>query len=488
MHSANVTDTIRRSSRVPVTLPIAVTSLEPSAPFSEVCETLLVSAHGCSMFSPTRLDAGVPVQFRKREGRAATAHVVDCQPMGSGQHGWQLSARLDRPENFWDLEACPEDWKRLLEISSADTQLSRKGPAKNRDEKGQAHTGASLKLVSEKNQAQLTDYDLRAMIAAAVQPLQAEVAELKEKLTRGGAKRSQFEISLSHIPPEVEEKVELHLRQALGEQVLSQTRTQSEQVFEAAKEAIGKKIREAQGEFREHLIKELRTVEQQAQGLSEELAATVGQHFDVGVKQFQQQVSEAGTRIQGKSEDHLRTLHQRLSEEHESYRREMQKTQAAAASESSRLQSQVSSLGARIGELDDIACRLESGMDTRLTQMASDAISGARAQLEVAVDVVLKELGSRNAKELEAQLNEARGKLKTVQKGIEASVSELVKTEVAAGLLSFGQTMEALAEDSVGRWRVALARDLSSVAKILGQPFRLEGVSASTKTQDPAAD
>jgi hypothetical protein len=166
----------------------------------------------------------------------------------------------------------------------------------------------------------------------------------------------------------------------------------------------------------------------------------------------------------------------------------MQKTQAAAASESSRLQSQVSSLGARIGELDDIACRLESGMDTRLTQMASDAISGARAQLEVAVDVVLKELGSRNAKELEAQLNEARGKLKTVQKGIEASVSELVKTEVAAGLLSFGQTMEALAEDSVGRWRVALARDLSSVAKILGQPFRLEGVSASTKTQDPAAD
>ncbi len=31
MHSANVTDTIRRSSRVPITLPIAVTSLEPRA-------------------------------------------------------------------------------------------------------------------------------------------------------------------------------------------------------------------------------------------------------------------------------------------------------------------------------------------------------------------------------------------------------------------------------------------------------------------------
>jgi hypothetical protein len=488
MHSANVTDTVRRSSRVPVTLPIAVTSLEPSAPFSEVCETLLVSAHGCSMFSPTRLDAGVPVQFRKREGRAATAHVVDCQPMGSGQHGWQLSARLDRPENFWDLDACPEDWKRLLEISSSDTQLSRKVPAKNRDEKGQAHTAPSLKLVSDKNHPSLSDQDLRAMIAAAVQPLQAELAELREKLGRGGSKRSQFEISLSHIPPEVEEKVELHLRQALGEQVLSQTRTQSEQVFEAAKEAIGKKIREAQAEFREHLAKEVQTVEQQAQGLSEELAATVGQHFESGVSQFQKQVSEAGTRIQTRSEEQLRTLQQRLSEEHDTYRREMQKAQAAAASESSRLQTQVTSLGARIRELDDCACRLESGMDTRLSQMASDAISGARAQLEVAVDVVLKELGSRNAKELESQLDQARGKLKTVQKGIEASVSELVKTEVAAGLLSFGQTMEALAEDSVGRWRVALARDLSSVAKILGQPFRLEDASPKRKANEPAAD
>jgi hypothetical protein len=471
-----------------VTLPIAVTSLEPGAPFSEVCETLMVSAHGCSMFSPTRLDAGVPVQFRKREGRVVMAHVVDCQPMGPGQYGWQLSAQLDRPENFWGLEACPEDWARLTDMPSTDSQPSRKLSAKNREEKGQSYSPASLKLVSDKNPSNLTVSDWSAMIAAAVQPLQAEVTELKEKLARGGAKRSQFEISLSHIPPEVEEKVELHLRQALGEQVLSQTRTQSEQVFEAAKEAIGKKIREAQTEFREHLAKELQTVEQQAQALSEELAATVGQHFDSGVSEFQKQVSEAATRIQGKSEDHLRTLQQRLSEEHESYRREMQKTQSAAALESSRLQAQVTSLGGRVHELDDIACRLESGMDTRLTQMASDAISGARAQLEVAVDVVLKELGSRNAKELEAQLDEARGKLKTVQKGIEASVSELVKTEVAAGLLSFGQTMEALAEDSVGRWRSALARDLTSVAKILGQPFRLEDASPRRKANESAAD
>ena len=48
-------------------------------------------------------------------------------------------------------------------------------------------------------------------------------------------------------------------------QVLQQTRQQSEQVMEATKEAIGKKIREAQNEFREHVTKELQQVGQHAQ-------------------------------------------------------------------------------------------------------------------------------------------------------------------------------------------------------------------------------
>jgi hypothetical protein len=173
----------------------------------------------------------------------------------------------------------------------------------------------------------------------------------------------------------------------------------------------------------------------------------------------------------------LRSLQQRLGEEHAAYRREMQQVQASAASESSRLQTQVTGLGARISELDDTACRLESGMDARLSQMANDAISGARIQLETQVDVVLKELGSRNAKELGIQLDDACGKLKTVQKGIETSVSELVRTQIAATLLSFGETMDALAKDSVGRWRVALAKDLDSVAKILGGQFQMESSS-----------
>ena len=34
--------------------------------------------------------------------------------------------------------------------------------------------------------------------------------------------------------------------------------------------------------------------------------------------------------------------------------------------------------------------------------------------------------------------------------------------------------MEELAQDSVGRWRIALARDLNSVARTLGQNFQMK--------------
>jgi hypothetical protein len=48
--------------------------------------------------------------------------------------------------------------------------------------------------------------------------------------------------------------------------------------------------------------------------------------------------------------------------------------------------------------------------------------------------------------------------------------------------------MEVLAQDSVGRWRVALARDLGSLAKILGEPFRPADVYPSREAGESAAD
>jgi hypothetical protein len=59
--------------------------------------------------------------------------------------------------------------------------------------------------------------------------------------------------------------------------------------------------------------------------------------------------------------------------------------------------------------------------------------------------------------------------LKIIQKGIETSVSDLVKTKVTDSLVNFGQTIEALAADSVERWRDGLAKDLNSMTEILSK-------------------
>ena len=457
MHAPNLS-VIRRSSRLPVALPILVTSLEPESGFSEVCETLVVSAHGCAMRSSMKLDAGVPVQFQSIDGRWTMAHIVDCQPMDSDQQGWRLGARLDKPDNFWGLETSPEDWSKLPEVSVRAEQ-----PSAGKRLPGNGH--------------------LRVALAEFLEPLQAEIKELREKLAQAPPKHSQFDISLSHIPPEVEEKLLIRLREDLGVQVLRQTRQQSEQILEAAKEAIGKKIAQAHNDFREQIGQDLQVVEARAKVFSEEMIAAVQKHLDSGAERFQQQVLEAGIRLERRSEESLRGLQQRLGEEHDKYRREMQKVQADVGSESSRLQAQNADLATRMAKLDESARKLESDLDGRLVQMGSDIISGARTQLEKALDAVLKELSTRNSQELGKQRDDACEHLKSVQKGIENSISQLLKTEVTGALLSFGQTMEELAQDSVEQWREALARDLSSFASALGRQLRPDGAGKSQKTQ-----
>ena len=112
-----------------------------------------------------------------------------------------------------------------------------------------------------------------------MEPLHAAVSEIRQKLERKESNRSQFEISLSYIPPEVEEKIAIRLREELGTQVMDKTRLQAESVLEATKEAIGKRITDARNQFRSELAAELQKVEVRAQGLSDEITAAAQTHF-----------------------------------------------------------------------------------------------------------------------------------------------------------------------------------------------------------------
>lgn len=463
----------RRSSRVPVNVPVLVTSLHPGTHFSEICETMVVNAHGCALKSPVKLDAGAPLHFHSKEGRETMAQVVDCQPLGPDERGWKLAVRLDKPENFWGLNTCPEDWMNLLQLPNpAQKKLLRQLMSMNSDS---AHglSSASPAMI-ENIERQLSDEHLRALISEVVHPLKTVVTNLKEKLSSGEPRRSKFEVSLSQIPPELEEKLWVRLRQDLGTQVLSQVREQSQAMLGTANESINRKLNETRDEFRQHVSQELQTVEQRVQGISAGLTDTVRQHLQKCLDEMNQRSSDAGNRMGREAEDLFRSLQQRLEEDHDAHCQEMRRIQAEFAAESSRLQAQFSDLNGRIAQLDDSARRLETELERRLAQLATDTVSTARTQLEAAVETVLQDLGTRNARELDNQLDHACARLKHVQRETEVSVAESVKNHIAAGVETFERTIEDVGRHAVAGWRTALAHRLSSLARVLGEQFPLE--------------
>jgi len=336
---------------------------------------------------------------------------------------------------------------------------------------------ASVKIALDRIRKQLSDDHLKVVLAELVQPIQAEVTELREKLAQG-SKKSRFEVSLSQIPPELEQQLELRLRNELGPQVLKEAREQSEQVLQAAKTAIEQKTRETHDEFRQRVKRELEAVQQQARGLSTDVAQNLREHLNRGLGELHQEVVDAGNRLKGLSEDLLGVMERKLGEEHDVRRQDLEQVQAVVASESSRLQEQIADLDRRMAALDESARHLESGLDQRLSRLASDTIRSARSQLESALEVALNELGTRNAQELGHQLDEASANLKIIQKGIEGSVSQSLSIQVADTLRSFEHSMEELAQLSVERWRIAFAGGLNSLVRTLGEQFVLQAAAA----------
>ncbi len=485
MHNANSPAAIRRSSRVPINLPVLVTSLEPGTRFSEVCETMVVNAHGCAMRSPIKLDAGVLLHFHSKEGRETTAKVINCQPLTSDRTAWQLAARLDRPENFWGLASCPPDWAQLpAPAAPTNGKLPSKLAAKAVAAVDQANAvSPSLKAMFDKIQKQVSDDHLRSMMSELVHPMMSEIADLKEKLGRMG--RSKFEVSLSQIPPELENQMEERLRNNLGPRVLEQTRAQANQLLDAAKAAIAQKTSETHDDFLKRVTRELQTVEERARSLSADIAENQREHLNRGMGEFHQHVVDAGNRLKHLSEDLFNVMQHDLGEEHDVRRQEFEQVQSAMNTEKARLDSAVAELDDRVAKLDESARSLEAGLDKRLGQMASNTLGDVRKQLESAVDEIMLELETRSSRELGNRVESACAQLQVIQKDIEAAALQSLNTRVEQTLRAFIESMEELQSESVERLQTTLASGLSSVVKSLGDHFRGE------RTQEkrwPAAD
>ncbi len=124
---------IRRSTRLPLEVPVQVTSLSPEFAFSERCNTTLVNAHGCGVISPRALQMNLPVRLEIISAkRHTTAVVSEVVPLGSDPETWLVGLELQIPGNFWGIEYAPSDWavEDLIEDSGTIRARTDLDPAK----------------------------------------------------------------------------------------------------------------------------------------------------------------------------------------------------------------------------------------------------------------------------------------------------------------------------------------------------------------------
>ncbi len=104
--------TTRRSTRIRVEIPVAVTSLDRMRPFVGKCMVLVVSAQGCGFRSPQSLPIETPIMLSDLPGGGSvTARVANCLPLGNDGKYFLIGAALYTHGNVWGISDPPEDWK-----------------------------------------------------------------------------------------------------------------------------------------------------------------------------------------------------------------------------------------------------------------------------------------------------------------------------------------------------------------------------------------
>ena len=471
MHNGAIPTTLRRSSRVPTAVQILVTSLDGTH-FSAVCETSVVNAHGCAMQTPVKLDPGVPLHFHSRDGRETTAQVVSCQPIGADHRSWSLGAKLDRPENFWGLQACPKDWTVWTPPPAAaprPTQIFKYANSAASPQVPRVVDASSQPALERAAQAEVL---VRKMIAESVRPLQADLTAIKDKLAQRDANPNRFEVSLSSIPPDLEQQLELRLRQNLGPRIVDEARQQSAHLLASAKATVEHQTAEACELFTRRATEELTVIEKRAQEISQHISENAREYFHRGLQEFHQQLLQGGNSLKHLSEELLEFLRQSLDAEFEARRADIERVREALASESSRLRDEVEYLDTRIAKLDESVRCLESGLDQRLSRMSSDTVRETRQQFESAAHEIFEELTTRSVNVLGEQLQVATDNMAAIQNGIVGSVSESLKAQAANASRTFERSLEELTKLSVERCRLRLEEGLKAVSQSLSQQFR----------------
>jgi hypothetical protein len=119
--------TTRRSTRLRVEIPIAVTSLDRKHPFAAKCVALVVSPQGCGFRASQALPLETPLLLTDLPGGgSASARVANCAGLGNDGKLFLIGVSLYNHGNVWGIADPPADWN-----CAPDPNAASDGPAQN---------------------------------------------------------------------------------------------------------------------------------------------------------------------------------------------------------------------------------------------------------------------------------------------------------------------------------------------------------------------
>jgi len=468
----------RRSTRVRARISILITSLDAAIPFSLLCETLMVNAHGCAAKVPQPLEIGMPVRLRvspppankagapaPRDTREATARIVLCQQIGGSQPSWVAGIEMDNPGNIWGLTPAPEDWKGF---DAGATALKPAAPA--------GRPAIELKMpvwplaspaAKSAAPARASDDELKKQLAAQ----QETIAGLENRLAKSlasvpGVVREQ----LAEAQQETLAQTRTQLGAMLAESVQQQLPAQTEAIARlherlAALESLPSAVREQLAETRASLASVGETVRKQIADTQQETLAQARTQLGAMLAESVQQQSPAQTEAIARLQERLAGLESLPS----AVREQLAETRASLASVAETVRKQIAdtqqeTLAQARQQL--IAMLAESAQQQSPAQ--TDAIAKLQerlSSLESVPETVRKQLADTQQETL-AQARTQLGAMlaESVQKQLPAQTEAMARLqERLAGL----ESLPSAVREQLAEARAALASVTGTVRKQL---------------------
>ena len=100
----------RRGTRIPCKIPITLTSLDTSRPFSEAGMAILINPQGCGVRLGRPVEVGTAVRMEGLPKGYIAGRVVNCISFGEHEKFWLIGIALDDPGNVWRFKKPPDDW------------------------------------------------------------------------------------------------------------------------------------------------------------------------------------------------------------------------------------------------------------------------------------------------------------------------------------------------------------------------------------------